>query len=220
MPRLNLKDDGMEEEPLPLDSEKPINPPPTLRDVGGGGGGGRSILLPILAVLIVLGAAVFALNYFKVIHLWGKKTPKAVEVVADGTLPGETATDLGTMPSPGAQTAQAESVPAPAPEPTPEPTLEPNTAPVEKPTVTIPPSGTGNYTVQVSSWASKGKADGEAARFTAAGFSAFVEEAQVSGETWFRVRVGRYASPQEAKEAAAQLSKIAEEATWVTTVGG
>jgi hypothetical protein len=215
MPRLNLKDDGMEEEPLPLDSDKPINPPPTLRDVGGGGGG-RSILLPILAVVIVLGVAVFALNYFKVIHLWGKKIPKTAEVIPDAALPGETSTDQGSLPGAGAPTAQAEPTPSPALEPNPEPT----TAPVEKPKMSIPSSGSGNYTIQVSSWASKAKADEEAARFTAAGFAAFVEGAQVGGENWFRVRVGRYATPREARDAAVQLSKMTEEETWVARVGG
>jgi cell division protein FtsN len=215
MPRLNLKDDGMEEEPLPLDSDKPMNPPPTLRDVGGsGGGGGRSILLPIFAVIIVLGVAVFALNYFKVIHLWGKKAPKITEAVPEATLPGEASTDQGALPEAGAAVAQAE--PAPAPEPNPEPTA----APVEKPKISLPPSGSGNYTVQVSSWASKAKADDEAGRFTAAGFSAFVEDAQVGGETWYRVRVGRYATPKDAKEAAAQLSKMTEDGAWVARVGG
>jgi len=216
MPRLNLKDDGLEEEPLPLDSDKPINPPPTLRDVGGSGGGGRSVLLPILAVVVVLCVAVFALNYFKVIHLWGKKVQKTAEVLPDAALPGEATTDQGAMPEPGTSIAQAEPTPAPTPEPTPD--LTP--APVAQPTVSIPPSGSGNYTVQVSSWATKGKAESEAARLTSAGYTAFVEDAQVSGGTWYRVRVGRYTTPKEAKEAAAQLSKMMEDAAWVTRVGG
>jgi cell division protein FtsN len=216
MPRLNLKDEGMEEEPLPLDSDRPISPPPTLRDVGGssGGGGGSKILL-VVAILVVLGAAVFALNYFKVIHLWGKKVPKTAEIMPDASVP-ENQTDQGMTPEGGQTTEPTTSEPTTiAPEPTPEPT-----SPVTKPGIGIPTSGSGNYTVQVSSWNSKAKADEEAARLNGAGLSAFVESSEVGGETWFRVRVGHYATIKEAREAAAQLSKMVEDGAWVTRVGG
>ncbi len=220
MPRLNLKDDGMEEEPLPLDSDKPISPPPTLRDVGGtGGGGGRSVLLLIVAILVVLAAAVFALNYFKVIKLWGKKAPVTAQLSGDlkeGIPPVE-----GTeqMPPPDAGTAQQSPMPETTPAPTPEPAPEP-TPTVEQPKVSIPTSGSGNYTVQVSSWNTRGKADEEAARLTTAGYTAFVEEGSVAGETWYRVRVGHYATAREAQEAATQLSKLSDDGAWVTKVGG
>ena len=214
----------MEEEPLPLDSDKPINPPPTLRDVGGTGGGGRSTLLLVFAVIVVLGAGVYALNYFKIIRLWGKKPPLSVATTQlageakEENPPPQTATDQGTSPE-GAvanPAPQAESVPVPTVEPAPE-----ATAPaVEKPKPVIPPSGSGNYTVQISSWASKGKADEEVSKLTAAGYTAFVEDATVGGTTWYRVRVGHYATMKEAKEAASQLSKISEEGAWVAKVGG
>jgi len=74
--------------------------------------------------------------------------------------------------------------------------------------------------VQVSSWNSKAKADEEAARLNGAGLSAFVESSEVGGETWFRVRVGHYATIKEAREAAAQLSRMVEDGAWVTRVGG
>ncbi len=215
MPRLNLKDEGMEEEPLPLDSDRPISPPPTLRDVGGssGGGGGSKILL-VVAILIVLGAAVFALNYFKVIHLWGKKVPKTAEIMPEPSMP-ENQTDQGVVPESGQTTEPAASEPTTiAPEPTPEPT-----SPVTKPGISVPTSGSGNYTVQVSSWNSKAKADEEAARLNGSGLSAFVESSDVGGETWYRVRVGHSATIKEAREAAAQLSKMVEDGAWVTRVG-
>lgn len=224
MPRLNLKDDGMEEEPLPLDSDKPITPPPTLRDVGGTGGGGRSTILLIFAVIVVLGAGVYALNYFKIIKLWGKKPAPTMTMTTlageskDENPPPEGTTDQGAAP----EAAVANPTPAPetVPVPTVEPSLQPEPTPTAKPKVTIPTSGAGDYTVQLSSWASKGKADREASKLTSAGYTAFVEDATVGGTTWYRVRVGRYASAKEAKEAAGQLSKISDEGAWVTKVGG
>jgi len=222
MPRLNLKDDGMEEEPLPLDSDKPMSPPPTLRDVGGGGGGGgRSVLLLIIAILVVLAAAVFALNYFKVIKLWGKKAPATAQL--SGDLAGESvppASGSSEMPPPdlgtGAQTTAPEPTPEPAPEPM--PAAEP-TPTIDHPKPAVSTSGTGNYTIQVSSWESRSKADKEAAKLTSAGYTAFVEEATVGAQTWYRVRVGHYATTKEAREAAAELSKIAEAGAWVARVG-
>lgn len=57
------------------------------------------------------------------------------------------------------------------------------------------------YTIQVSSWREKSKADSEAAKLTAAGYNAFVIEAnlpELDGR-WFRVRVGYYDSVSEAR---------------------
>jgi cell division protein FtsN len=50
--------------------------------------------------------------------------------------------------------------------------------------------------------------------------SAFVEDAVIAGESWYRVRVGRYASSKEAKEAADQLAKSVDGQIWVAKAGG
>lgn len=237
MPKLNLRDDGFEEDSNPLDSDQPVSPPPTLREVGAGGGGGKSsTLLTALLVVALLGGGVFALNYFKVIHLWGKKP---VKVSFDTELPmpdqpvASTNTDLGTNPTPGGEEQQT----------TPEPSLDPSTVPSQPatqpeatqphtqttspkpsrepaPTFTPPPSGSGSYTVQVSSWISKSMAEKEASRLSSAGMSAFVEDAVIAGENWYRVRVGRYGSSKEAKDAASQLSQSLEGHIWVAKIGG
>jgi hypothetical protein len=230
MPKLNLRDDGFEEDSNPLDSDQPVAPPPTLREVGVGGGGKSSTLLTVILIVVALGAGVFALNYFKVIHLWGKRAPKVAEVIPDqlplpDVAPTETGTttDAGTTPTPSTETT-----------PTPEPTLEPgpatttSTTPSTRssktseatPKFTPPPSGSGSYTVQVSSWTSKSMADKEASRLSAAGMSAFVEDAMIAGENWYRVRVGRYGTSQEAKEAADQLAKSLDGNIWVAKIGG
>ena len=80
-------------------------------------------------------------------------------------------------------------------------------------------SGSGDYTVQVSAWMTQQKADEEASRLSAAGYTAFVEDGFVAGETWYRVRVGRYATMEEAQQAAAQLQPMMESQIWVARVG-
>jgi cell division protein FtsN len=98
------------------------------------------------------------------------------------------------------------------------PTHKSDAAPSRK--FTPPPSGSGNFTVQVSSWTSKDMAEKEASRLSSAGMSAFVEDAVIAGENWYRVRVGRYASSKEAKEAADQLAKSVDGQIWVAKAGG
>jgi len=231
MPKLNLRDEGFEEESNPLDSDQSVAPPPTLREVGVSGGGGKSsTILTALLLLVVVAGGVFALNYFKVIHLWGKRTPKITnEAISDQLpapeMPAAASTDQGANPAP------AEATPTPEPNVEPSATAAPasatpaapapsraSRAAESAPKFVPPPSGSGSYTVQVSSWTSKDAADREASRLSAAGMSAFVEDAVIAGENWYRVRVGRYASSKEAKDAADQLAHSMEGQIWVAKV--
>ncbi len=209
MPRLNLRDDSLEEESGI--SEPGGGMPPNLRDVEGGGGGLSPVLL-IALIVLVLGLGVFALNYFNVVHLWGKK-PAAMT---------ETAIPEPTIPEPEVTPpVQQEPEQAPAPSPTvaPPPTTSPQPKVSAPPKVSLPPSGSGDYTIQVSSWASSQKAEAEAARLTSAGYTAFVEDGVVAGRTWYRVRVGRYGTEREAAEAARALQPGMESDIWVARVG-
>jgi cell division protein FtsN len=240
MPKLNLRDDGFEEESNPLDSDQSVAPPPTLREVGVSGGGNSSTVLTVLLLVVVLAGGVFALNYFKVIHLWGKKTPKVTTEAITEQLPSPE-----TPASAANTTDQGSTAPANDATPTPEPSLEPaagttpasSTTPAATPVpapsrtthkseaaparkFTPPPSGSGNFTVQVSSWTSKVMAEKEASRLSSAGMSAFVEDAVIAGENWYRVRVGRYESSKEAKEAADQLAKSVDGQIWVAKAAG
>jgi len=242
MPKLNLRDDGFEEESNPLDSDQSVAPPPTLREVGVSGGGGRSsTLLTALLLVVVVAGGVFALNYFKVIHLWVKRTPKiSTEAITDQLPAPETAAAAANATDQGAAPGASDATPAPTPDPSLEPaatapsTPLPTTStpapapsrtthkkePAPAQTFTPPPSGSGNFTVQVSSWTNKDMADREASRLSTAGMSAFVEDAVIAGESWYRVRVGRYGSSKEAKDAADQLAKSMEGQIWVARVGG
>jgi cell division protein FtsN len=240
MPKLNLRDDGFEEDSNPLDADQPVAPPPTLREVGGGGGGGEktSTLLTVLLIVVVLAGGVFALNYFKVIHLWGKRVPKIDTQQFTDQLPlpetnqeGTGATDSGavntgaeqttplpqaTLGPPAARGPMNPAASARQPSAVQSPPIR-STRPTESTPAFAPPpsSGTGTYTVQVSSWTSKGMAEKEVSRLTAAGMDAFVEDAVIAGENWYRVRIGRYATSREAREAANQLAKSLEGNIWV-----
>jgi len=220
MPRLNLRD---EEEGSGISSgppeESPITPPPTLREVGPDGER-KTPWLAIVVALLVLGAAVVSLNYFNVIHLWGKKVPKVVEQISEPSLP-----------EPGTGGEQAATAPPTGQEVTPLPTVTPETgkeapakpaevakkaaAPVTAPGLTTAPSGTGRYTVQVSSWKSRGKANRQAQELSAAGFDSYVMDIEVDGQEWHRVRVGRYGTRSEAREAIAKLSGQIPDGLWI-----
>ena len=215
MPKLNLKDEGMEPEMKPEDEKVP---PPTLRSSATGGGGPSPILQVVIAV-VVLGILTFALNYFGVIHLWGKKTPTVIETLAEPpvTQQAPETTKMGeTTPETPTPTSKQ---PASTPTPTSPKSASSVPHPAKHPAPAIPPSSGGQYTVQVSSWMTPAKADHEVKRLAAAGYDAFVEDRAVAGETWYRVRVGRYATEKEAADAASRLQQMLENGIWVARVG-
>jgi hypothetical protein len=87
MPKLNVKDDSYEnEEGAEERGESPAGLP-TLHDSNGSGGKVSPIILIVVA-LIILAAGIFALNYFKVINLWGKRAPQVTEMVPPAEEPG------------------------------------------------------------------------------------------------------------------------------------
>lgn len=75
----------------------------------------------------------------------------------------------------------------------------------------------GRYTVQVSSWRTRRKAEDDAQRYISQGFNAFIQEAYVpeKGGTWYRVRVGRYTTKVDAEQMASQLAGLLESGFWV-----
>ena len=204
MPRFNLKDEASGAETVTPETGK-TPAAPTLREVGGGGGGVSPLILVLLA-LVILAAGVFALNYFKVIHLWGKKAPVVTETLPEPDLPA-----MATQ-EPPATTPPAESLPLP--NSTPEAaTAKPATAPARD--LSVVPTGSGKFTIQFSAWTSKAKAEDEAARFVAGGYEAFVDAATANGKTWYRVRVGRFDTRAQAHEMLARLQNMTEDEVWV-----
>lgn len=73
------------------------------------------------------------------------------------------------------------------------------------------------WIVQVRSTTDKASADSLQASLVDAGFPAFVVSADVRGETWYRVRVGRYGTKAEAEVVEDRLVARGDvESTWVT----
>jgi len=218
MPRLNLKDEGLGTDDAP-ETMKPSSPSPMLREVGGGGGRISPIIL-ILLILVVLAGGIFALNHFKVIHLWGKKAPVVTETLPEPELPLATP-DLAPGESAPGGSSGTENVPLPSASSESQPpatsaTKEPAVA--SRPAATSAPSGAGRYTVQFSAWMSRAKAENEAQLLASAGYDAYVDDATAAGDRWYQVRVGRFDSRGQAQETVTKLQPMTEEVVWVAVI--
>jgi hypothetical protein len=215
MPRLNLKDEGLGTDDAP-ETMRPSSPSPMLREVGGGGGRISPIIL-ILLILVVLAGGIFALNHFKVIHLWGKKAPVVTETLPEPDLPPATPEVAPAEGAAGGATG-SENLPLPSvssQSPATSATREPATL---KPAATSAPSGSGRYTVQFSAWMSRAKAETEAQLLASAGYDAYVDDAVAGGDHWYQVRVGRFDSRSQAQETVAKLQPMTEEVVWVAVL--
>ncbi len=235
MPKLNLKGEGMEEELQPLEEKRTTISTPAMDDMKERSG--PSPLLQILIALLLLGGITFGLNQFGIIHLWGKKPAQVTEslpepepsvqtetappVTESSKPPAEQAspTPATPVPSPGNTATQPPATQTPV-KPSPDAGVSKPKPPAQTPGETtpklsIPTTGSGQFTVQVSSWSTRSKAEAEVNKLTRAGLTAFVADAMVAGEKKYRVRVGHYATEQEAAAAAAQLSEMLENGIWV-----
>lgn len=87
-----------------------------------------------------------------------------------------------------------------------------------KPQVVSSPDG--KYTVQVSSWQTRQKAEKVAQRFRDKGYDAYVQSAYLTDrkETWYRVRVGRYATNTDAAQVANEIRDLLESGYWIDRV--
>ncbi|MFQ5824408.1 MAG: SPOR domain-containing protein [bacterium] len=75
----------------------------------------------------------------------------------------------------------------------------------------------GRYTVQVSSWRKRKNAERDAQRFINQGYDAYIQKAYLAdrNETWFRVRIGQFASRDEGRQLATQLAELLESGYWL-----
>jgi len=92
--------------------------------------------------------------------------------------------------------------------------------PVESPRPAPVRTAEGNYTVQVSSWRTRAKAEREALRFREEGYDAYVQARDLphKGGIWYRVRVGRFGTRIEAEQVANDLLNLLESGYWVDRV--
>lgn len=80
----------------------------------------------------------------------------------------------------------------------------------------------GPYTLQIESWRTKEKADSRAQSWKDRGFeNTYVLEfgSEDTGNLWYRVRIGRFASSDHANNLKEQLSEEYEIESWVSRVG-
>jgi septal ring-binding cell division protein DamX len=216
MPDLNLIDEGGFED-VP---EAPAAPPAKKSVKGGGGGGGKTILLVVLC-LVLVGGVVFFLNQRGIIKLWGKK-PQPIVQVQEEQFPQEPAPQSAEAQKPADTSEVAlldtapveEKVEAPKPEPVKEPEVK-ATEPGAKKTKAgkkgeaVVETGSasklnemkGEFTVQVIAYREKSKAEETAKNLEFSGYPSFVEKIPMKGGDWFTVRIGRYASRDDAKKA-------------------
>lgn len=96
----------------------------------------------------------------------------------------------------------------------------PPPAPLEEPRPTVVATGEGIYTVQVSSWQSRRNAETDAARFEGQGHEVYIQRANIpeKGGIWYRVRVGRFATQEEAQALADELVYQLQSGFWLDRV--
>ena len=114
-------------------------------------------------------------------------------------------------PPPPQPQAQVEK-PAPPP-PKPEPKPEPAPAPEpEKPAFKSIP---GDFTIQVAAWETREDAQKLADFYNGKGYDARVEQADVKGGEWYRVRIGMYKNSGDAHEVAEQIAEKYKSDIWL-----
>ena len=222
MPDLNLIDEGgIEETPAPS------APMPSKRKGGGGGGSMNKILLTILVVLIA-GTALFY-QYRKGKFPFAKKKAVVTQVeeqpyteptsVAANEMSQQTVqqqVDTSTVPlleTPPVDDASKKTA-ANAEQPAGgDQKAMTDSAPMQKLA-----DMQGNYTVQVSAFREKKQADEIVSRLADGGYPAFVEEIPMKGVNWYTVRIGKYASRQDAKKAVADFALELRSNYWIDKV--
>lgn len=179
----------------------------------GGGGGIPKIVIIIVGAIVALGAIAFILNTTGIVKLWGKKkaTPQVVSVPVDNFEP-ITQDTTPVMQEQPPITEQAM------------PSLEENLTKVESSARPAPRKqtpekqmvrGTGMYTVQISSWPSRDKADILAKIFSDAGFDAFVEPLG----SYYRVCVGHFETKADARSQMERMEHMLESRPVIAKVG-
>ncbi len=206
MPDLDLRDENDSSEQSP---EEYRSPGSTRYLRGGGGDGTGKVFLIAIILLLVIG--VVMLNQFGVIHLWGsKETPVVVD------LPPLDNEEIQPVPEPRDPFIAQIDTPSVTESPmqTPE-----QTGRVVAGLDALPP-GSGNFTVQLSAWRTKERAENQAGRIRAAGKPAYVDEKTINGVRWYRVRVGRYGSREDATRDARNFQLLMESGWWVDRIDG
>jgi cell division septation protein DedD len=211
MPNFNLKGDTGKPD------AKPVDESPRMKNSGGGAV--KTIVILLFAV-VILGGGAFFLNKAGIIKLWGKKPVQQAVVqhveFADSSEVLAQADTAGMVQFSGKEGAKTQQVPAKATRGKQQPASKknPTISPIAKQAIAAPSKrlaasaavGTGPYSIQLSSWASREKAEMEVGVLKQKGHPAFVQECFVSGMGHrFRVNVGRFPSEAAAHESAKKM---------------
>jgi cell division septation protein DedD len=191
MPNLNVKGES---------------PKPSSGGSAPGGAGGSKLLITIVIVIVVLAGAAFILNTTGVVKLWGKKKaqPVVMSLPAESA-PVETITEPVVTPPAEENKAVEENLTK----------LEVNvrSAAGSQPQKMIV-TGTGMYTIQISSWTTEEMANKHAQTFAVGGFESFVEQRG----SYYRVCIGRFESKSAARNEAARIEHMLESMPVISTV--
>jgi cell division protein FtsN len=142
-------------------------------------------------------------------------TPTAQLPRLTSTLPPVPATTTTSLPRLAPPTTLPRPVP-PTTLPRPSPTT---TLPRPAPTATPPPPATppttvprtsarGSFTVEASPTRSRSEAESMLAALRRRGYDATLVEVERDGDTWYRLRVGRYATSEQATDAMRRLRDV------------
>ena len=126
------------------------------------------------------------------------ESPTVISVSRPSTVAVPDVPPASTRPSSTAQTPARLATPAPAPAQTAAPV--PQSAPVQAAAATRPttPRTHINYWVQTGSFTAMARAQGAKETLASKGIASIIENRDVEGTTYFRVRVGPYTSQNEA----------------------
>ena len=239
MPNFNLKGDAGKP------AAKPVGESPRMKDSGGGA---MKTIVMVLFAVVILGGGAFFLNKAGIIKLWGKKPVQQALVqhveFADSSEVLTQADTAGMVQFSGKEGAKLQQVPAKATQEKQQPASKknPTTPPIAKQAIAATPKqpasakqnapaskhqpaassvvGTGAYSIQLSSWASREKAEMEVAVLKQKGHPAFMQECFVSGMGHrYRVNVGRFPSEAAAHESAKKMVEQISGGYLVTRIG-
>jgi DedD protein len=119
-------------------------------------------------------------------------------------------------PKPAAKPVQATAVPPAVKPPTPTPTPAPTPAAAAAMASTAPATSNGSIAVQVGAFNTRHEADALAKRLSSKGYAVYVMNPTGHGKTVYRVRVGNYATADEAKNVSTRLTQQEKLKPWIT----
>jgi septal ring-binding cell division protein DamX len=128
--------------------------------------------------------------------------PRTATTLPTATASGRTESTLPSTPRPPQATTTPTTLARPATPPT---TV--NTAATPQ-AASRPTGGRGSFTVEASPTRSRSEADQLLAQLRRRGYDASIVQVERDGDTWYRLRVGRYATSEQATDTMRKLREV------------